>query len=171
LRHGTLKLNDDIEIKPGLKVEEHGKIIWKSIVTKIIGLKSGGNTVDEVMPGGSIGVMTNLDPYVTKSDSLAGSIAGPIGKLPELSHQLDLKPILLERVVGAKDKLVVEPIKKAESLMLNVNSIATVGVVSELSKDKIHVILKSPICAEKGSRITLSRIVGTRWRLIGWAVL
>jgi len=55
--------------------------------------------------------------------------------------------------------------------MLNVNSAATVGVVTELGKKEVKMILKLPICAEKGSRITISRRIGNRFRLIGYGVL
>jgi translation initiation factor 2 subunit 3 len=171
LKQGILKVGDEIEIKPGIKKEEYGKTFWRPIITKITGIKVSGQNVKEVAPGGSIGILTSLDPYLTKSDGLTGNLAGHKGKLPEISYELDLEPILLKRIVGSKDKLVVEPIKKSEYLMINVNSTATVGEVTELHKNKIHIKLKSPICAEKGSRITFSRMVGTRWRLIGWAVL
>ena len=74
-------------------------------------------------------------------------------------------------MVGAKDNLVVEPIKKGEILMLNVNSAATVGTVVEMKKDTIHVSLKIPVCLSPTDRITISRNLGSRWRLIGVASL
>jgi translation initiation factor 2 subunit 3 len=58
-----------------------------------------------------------------------------------------------------------------EPLMLNVNSAATVGIVNSLGKDKIKCKLRIPVCAEKGSRITVSRVIGNRWRLIGYAII
>ncbi len=168
IKQGILKVNDEIEIRPGIKTEEHGKTIWKPIITKILDLKASGASFDSLQPGGSIGLLTALDPYLTKSDSLIGNLVGHINKLPLVWYELTIEPKLLQRIVGAKDKLVVEPIKKMETLMLNVNSAATVGIVTELHKNKIHVKLKIPICAEENSRITISRMMGTRWRLIGW---
>jgi len=70
--------------------------------------------------------------------------------------------------VGSKDELVVDPIKMNEILMLNVNSTATVGTVSELKKDSIKLKLKKPVCAFKQDRVTISRMLGARWRLIGY---
>ncbi|MBN2454581.1 translation initiation factor IF-2 subunit gamma [Candidatus Woesearchaeota archaeon] len=171
LRQGLLKKGIDIEIAPGRKVEKQGRTFWQPVSTKILSLKTGGNDVSEIHPSGSIGLMTTLDPSVVKSDTLAGSIAGLPGKLPPVWSTLKLQTNLLERVVGAKDVLVVEPIKLKEQLMLNVNSAATVGVVSELKKDHIICELKLPVCAETGSRVTISRIVGTRWRLIGYGII
>ena len=77
----------------------------------------------------------------------------------------------MERIVGAKDNLVTEPIKKGEILMLNVNAAATVGTVTELKKNLTHIKLKIPICAQIEDRITLSRRLGNRWRLIGYGII
>jgi translation initiation factor 2 subunit 3 len=53
--------------------------------------------------------------------------------------------------------------------MINVNNAATIGIVTELKKNMIHVNLKIPVCAPKDSRITISRMLRSRWRLIGWS--
>jgi translation initiation factor 2 subunit 3 len=102
---------------------------------------------------------------------LAGSVVGHKGKLPPVWDSFTLETHLLERVVGARDELKVEPIKKTEPLMLNVNSAATVGVVTELGKNKFKCILKRPVCAEVGVRVTISRRIGNRFRLIGYGMI
>lgn len=171
LKQGILKLDDEIELRPGRKVEKGGKVQWESLTTKIVDLKTGGISVKEVSPGGSIGVMTLLDPSIVKSDSLAGAVVGKPDKLPQTRYEFKLEVHLLERVVGAKDQMLVEPIKKGEILMLNVNSAATVGTVTELGKGVVFCKLKIPVCAEEESRVTISRLVGSRWRLIGYAII
>jgi len=152
-------------------VEEKNKKIWYPLTAKITGLQTGGEMVDQVTPGGSIGVLTSLDPAVVKSDSLAGSVIGHPGTLPETLYTIILETNLLDRVVGLKEELKVKPITKKEMLMLNVNSAATVGVVTDLKKNTITCTLKKPICSEKGDRVTISRRVGTVFRLIGFGVL
>lgn len=171
LKQGVLKLGEEIEVRPGLKKESHGKIFWEPIKTRVADLKTGGTSAKEVKPGGSIGVLTLLDPAIVKGDSLAGSVVGTPEKLPVIWYELTLETYLLERVVGAKDKLVVEPIKLDEYLMLNVNSAATLGIVAKLSKNKIFCKLKIPVCADSGSRVTISRKIGARWRLIGYGII
>ncbi|MBW3015962.1 translation initiation factor IF-2 subunit gamma [Candidatus Woesearchaeota archaeon] len=171
LTQGVFKSGQEIEIKPGYKVEEKNKAVWKPIKTKIVSLKTGGSDVKEVSPGGSIGVLTSLDPAIVKSDSLAGSVVGLPGKLPAVLYDLTLETHLLERVVGAKEDLIVDPIKFKEILMLNVNASATVGVVYELQKDRIKCKLKLPVCADSGARVTISRRVGNRFRLIGFGII
>ena len=168
---GKFSENDEIEIKPGLKIEEKGRINYLPIKTKIRSIFSGKNKIKEAITGGSIALMTGLDPAIVKSDSLAGSVVGLPGKLPETIDDISLDVELLERVVGSKEDIIVEPIKNQEILMLNVNSTATVGMVYELSKNLIKCKLKLPVCAEKGSRVTISRRVGNRFRLIGFGII
>ncbi|MBW2978246.1 translation initiation factor IF-2 subunit gamma [Candidatus Woesearchaeota archaeon] len=171
MRQGIFKIGDEIELKPGLRFEEKNRIEWKTVKTKIVGLKTGGADVKEISPGGSVGVLTALDPSIVKSDSLAGSIGGLSDKLPPVWDDLKLDVHLLERVVGAKEDIKVEPIKMNESLMLNVNSAATVGVVTELKKNAVRCTLKLPVCASAGSNVTISRRIGTRFRLIGYGII
>lgn len=171
LKQGILRKGDEIEIKPGYELEERNKKVWKPLKARITGIKSGGCSIKEAVPGGSIGVMTSLDPAIVFSDKLTGSVVGLPGKLPPVWDLLNLEVHLLERVVGSKDDLNVEPIKPNEALMLNVNSAATVGVVFELKKGMVRCKLKLPICAEVGSRVTISRMIGTRFRLIGYGII
>ena len=116
-------------------------------------------------------VMTSLDPSIVKSDKLAGSIVGLVGKLPPVRNELTLEVHLLDRVVGTKEEIEVEPIKQNEALMLNVNAAATVGVVTKIKKDIVSCKLKLVVCAEAGSRVTVSRLVGNRFRLIGYGLI
>ncbi len=169
LKQGLFSIGDEIEIRPGRKIEKEGREIWESLKTKILGLKTGSKDAGQVHPGGSIGVLTGLDPGLVKANYLTGNVAGLPGKMPEVRHEILLKPSLLSRVVGSKDELVVEPIKKGESLLININSSATIGQVLSIEKSGVKVRLKMPVCASTQDRVALSRNLGARWRLIGIA--
>ncbi|PIN75050.1 translation initiation factor IF-2 subunit gamma [Candidatus Woesearchaeota archaeon CG10_big_fil_rev_8_21_14_0_10_37_12] len=168
LKQGKLTTGQEIEILPGYSVQERNQQVWKPFKTKITKIMAGNTEVQEATPGGTFALLTQLDPSVVKSDKLVGSTVTTPGNSPPVWQELKLQTKLLERVVGAKDKLVVEPIKQSEMLMLNVNAAATVGIVKDLSKNIITCSLKRPVCAEKGSQVTIGRNVGQRWRLIGY---
>lgn len=168
---GKLKVGDKIEIKPGNKVEKMGKTVWEPIKTEIKGIRTGDDAISEAAPGGSIALLTSLDPSIVKSDALVGNLVGKVGALPETLTEIDLSIKLMERVVGTEKELGVEPIKKGEALMLNVNASVTTGVVTALSKDGAHVVLKRPVCAGRNERVTISRLVGHRFRLIGFGLI
>ncbi len=171
VRQGVFSVGQEVEIRPGRKVEKSGKVSWVPILTKITGLVTGGAPISQVGPGGSVGMQTALDPGIVKADALSGTVVGTPEKLPPVWNEFKLEIHLLERVVGAKDELVVEPLKVGETIMLNANSSATVGIVAELKKGATLLRLKLPVCAELNSRVTLSRLLGSRWRLIGYGII
>ncbi len=168
---GKLEVGDEVEIRPGRVVEEQNQTVAKPYKTKITGLMKGEQQVDKVTPGGSVGVMTELDPGVVGADSLVGNMVGKPDKLPKIWYNMKVETHLLDKVVGTEEDIEVETIKKGEPLMLNVNSAATVGVVTDISKNQFKCKLKKPVCAEPNSRITISRRIGPRFRLIGHGII
>lgn len=168
---GKLTVGEELEIRPGRVMTENNQITAKPIFTKIIGLMAWNKNVNELGPGGSIAIMTDLDPSIVKGDSLAGNLVGHPDKLPKVWYDFELETHLLDRVVGLKDELKVEVIKPGEILMLNINSSKSVGLVSNISKNIVTCKLKIPICANIGEKVTISRRIETRFRLIGYGVI
>ena len=171
LNCGVFHPGDEIEMRPGRKVESGGTIKWVPIRTMITTIHAGDEELDEAVPGGLIGIGTKLDPSITKSDALVGQVAGIPGKLPPTIEGFVMETKLLERVVGVSDESAVEPIRSNEPLMLNVGTATTIGVVTSARPADAEVKLKRPVCADKGSHIAISRRVGARWRLIGSGIL
>jgi len=168
LSQGVLHAGDKIEICPGRLVDYEGRKQWIPIQTKVITLLAGSQVQDEIKPGGLVGVGTQLDPIMTKSDALVGQVAGEPGKLPHAKNSFTMNMKLLDRVVGVTDESTVEPIHSSEPLMLNVGTATTVGVVTSAREGGVvQVQLKRPVCAEEGDRVAVSRRIGARWRLIG----
>ncbi|MDO5852033.1 MAG: translation initiation factor IF-2 subunit gamma [Methanobacteriaceae archaeon] len=171
LVQGKFHIGDEIEIKPGIQIKNKGKLEWTSLESKIIGLEAADEFVEDVGPGGLIGIGSLLDPALTKADSLSGSIAGKPGTLPETIQEFTIEPHLLERVVGVKNETDVEPIRSSENLMINIATSTTIGLVTSARDKEIDVTLKLPVCADDGQRVALSRRVGARWRLIGYGIV
>ena len=167
LVQGTFKLGDTIEIRPG--PTNNGKRV--TLKSEIIGLEANGKQVEEIGPGGLVGIATKLDPSLTKSDSLSGTVAGEEGTLPEVLDAFTMEANLLDRVVGTKEERDVAPIKIKEPLMINCGTTTTIGVVTSTKKNNVDVTLKLPVCASPGDRVALSRRVGARWRLIGYGII
>ncbi|HIP17433.1 MAG TPA: translation initiation factor IF-2 subunit gamma, partial [Methanothermococcus okinawensis] len=153
------------------KVTEGNKTYWEPIITKITSLGVGGSKVKKAFPGGLVGVGTELDPVLTKSDALSGSVAGEPGTLPETLDRFTIKVKLLERVVGTKEEIKIEPLRSNEVLMLNIGTATTVGVILSAREDIADIKLKLPVCADKGDRVALSRKISSRWRLIGYGII
>ncbi|WP_299235801.1 translation initiation factor IF-2 subunit gamma [Natronomonas sp.] len=170
LTQGKLAVDDDVEIKPGREIEEGGSSEYRPVETTIRSLQAGGEFVDEVTPGGLLGVGTGLDPSMTKGDALAGQVAGPPGSLPPTLERFTMDVELLDRVVGEETDEI-EPISTGEPLMLTVGTATTVGSVTSARDEECEVQLKRPVCAAAGAKIAINRRVGARWRLIGIGTL
>jgi len=169
LKKGKLKVGDEIEIKPGLTVKKAHQTSYETLTTKIISLFKGNKSVKEVLPGASIAIETELDPFLTKTDSLTGCLVSKKGKLPEISHKLKLKYKLFEEVFGLGGHKKVEQLKTNEMLMLSVNTTISVGNIKSLKKDEVDINLNIPVVALKGDNVGLARNIEGHWRLIGFA--
>jgi translation initiation factor 2 subunit 3 len=160
-----------VEIRPGLPTREKNRIKMRELYTEIVSLHVGGGPVKEALPGGLVGVGTLLDPSVTKSDGLVGSLIGRPDTLPPVREELSLDIRLFETVVGSVEMEKVSSVAKGENLLLNIGTAKTMGNVAQVSKDHLEARLSIPICGEEGDRVAISRRIGGRWRLIGVGTL
>ena len=168
---GKLNVGDEIEIRPGRRIEHSGRTEWKPVYTKIKGLFAGSEKIKELQPGGLAAISTFLDPYVTKSDSLTGSVIGHKGKVPEPVSEIRIKATILDRVVEKNAASTSKVLIQNEPLMLSVATATTVGVVKVEKGGISRLFLKLPVCAVPGQRIALSRRIGGRWTLIGFGII
>jgi translation initiation factor 2 subunit 3 len=167
LIEGRLRVGDTVEICPGIRVKES----YESIRTKVTGLQKAMTNLEEAGPGGLLGVSTELDPFLAKSDTLSGNVLGMPGQMPPSYDKITMNVNLLERVLGAKETIKVEEIKTGDAVMLTTGTARTVGVVASARPGSLEATLKIPICIQKGSRLAISRQIQGRWRLIGWGEL
>ncbi|MEB3862256.1 MAG: translation initiation factor IF-2 subunit gamma [Desulfurococcales archaeon] len=172
IMHGVFKVGDEIEIKPGLAVKKPGgRIEYTPLYTRIESLRFGNIQVEEAKPGGLVAIGTSLDPSITKSDNLVGNIVGRPGETPPVLDTLRIEYNLLDRVVGMKEEVRVEPIRRGEMLMLTVGTAITLGTATSVSKDTVEVRLRRPVVGWDGARVAISRRIHGRWRLVGWGIL
>ena len=166
---GEFSVGDSILIAPGRRIKEGNKTRWEPIKTVIESVQGGGLDLETIHAGGLCGVATPMDPMVTKADDLSGQVMAREGELPPIWEEFKLDLDLLEHMVAsgndAPEK--VRPLQPNEMLMVNSATATSVGQVTAIKGKKTTLRLRLHICALAGSRITLSRRIGTRWRLIG----
>jgi translation initiation factor 2 subunit 3 len=118
-----------------------------------------------------VGLGTDLDPSLTKSDGLVGSVAGKVDTLPPTMGKITLEVSLFDKVVGTELAVPVEKIRTNEAVVLNVGTTVTSGLVSSARESLVDVALKKPVCAESGAKVAISRRISDSWRLIGFGSL
>jgi translation initiation factor 2 subunit 3 len=168
---GKFSVGDEVEIRPGLPTREKNRLKMRELFTEITSLHVGGGSVQEAMPGGLVGVGTMLDPSLTKSDGLVGSLVGKPGTLPVVRDELSIDVKLFDSVVGSREQEEVAKIAKGEKLLLNIGTSKTMADVGLVKKDYFEAKLSIPICGEETDRVAISRRLQGRWRLIGAGTL
>ncbi|KAI5349491.1 hypothetical protein L3X38_002378 [Prunus dulcis] len=190
---GVLKVNQYIEVRPGIVVkDESGNIKCTPIYSRIVSLYAEQNELQFAVPGGLIGVGTTMDPTLTRADRLVGQVLGEVGSLPEVFVELEdvallssfgiifrfcivnfflLRRLLGVRTKGSEKQGKVSKLAKGEILMLNIGSMSTGAKVIAVRNDLAKLQLTSPVCTSRGEKIALSRRVEKHWRLIGWGTI
>tara|TARA_Y100000310_G_scaffold141280_1_gene140696 strand:+ start:696 stop:1904 length:1209 start_codon:yes stop_codon:yes gene_type:complete len=168
LKKGTLKLGDKIEIKPGYSYKKQNQYFYKTIKSKIISMKRGVYSIKEANPGGSLAIETELDPSLTKADTLSGSVLSIDNFLPEITEKIKIKFELFNEVFGTGKHEKVKEFKKNEMIMISLNTSITVGEITNINKNYIELILKIPVVPLKGESLGIARNFNGHWRLIGF---
>jgi len=168
---GSFKVGDEIEIRPGVRVEKQARAVYEPLFTEVVSLHSGGKAVQEAQPGGLVGVGTLLDPSLTKADGLIGNLVGKPEMLPPTRTELTMDTHLFPRAVGTKELMEVEDVRTGEALLLDVGTSITAGNVVSLKGELASLKLNRPISADEGARAAISRKIAGRWRLIGYGII
>ncbi|MGC8687952.1 MAG: translation initiation factor IF-2 subunit gamma [Candidatus Micrarchaeia archaeon] len=165
---GKLKVGDTIEMRPGLKSISKGskKDVYTPIITKIIGLSNGTEKLEEAIPGGLIGISTEIDPAFTKADSLVGNVVGYVNKLPEMRQSISFKYYSLKR----KD-LPEQTLKENEPVVIGIGTATAIGFIKKIKRDSIDADLKRPIVAITNSKIAIMQNINQRWKLVGYGII
>jgi translation initiation factor 2 subunit 3 len=170
LLKGILKIGQDIEIRPGIinKLED-GTFECKPLFSKIISLCTEENDLEFAVPGGLIGIGTEMDPVLTRADRRVGQILGLVGKLPDIYYELEINFYIFKILLGGKsEENIIKNLEENEIIMINIGSNSIGAKIIAIKKDLAKIELLSPICTFIGEKIAISRRINKYWRLIGF---
>lgn len=156
---GKVQVGDEIEILPGIENTR--------FVTKVTSLSTAQGRLESARPGGLIGIGTELDPSICQNDRFRGQVVGVPGNLPMPTQKLRLQFHPLERLVGN----VTPELKTNDALVLTAGTSTLVGFASRASGESAEIELKNQGVVEKGEKISISKRIENRWRLIGYGVV
>ncbi len=180
------QIGDTLEIRPGICFQNpvSNKFECHPIITCITSLYSEEQALDFAVPGGLIGIGTNIDPSLCRDDRLVGQTCGKVGKLPEIFSEAEISYFLMRRVVGRRPENETDPqnlqenekksnrvakLCKNELLKLNINSSCVGGKVTAVNSDLVKIRFSTPVCAAEGTKVVISRKMDqSNWRLIGY---
>ncbi|MDD9814071.1 MAG: translation initiation factor IF-2 subunit gamma [Thaumarchaeota archaeon] len=164
LTQGSLRVGDEVEIRPGVLDERRG--VHEPLTTTVTSLGTGAGRVDEVRPGGLVAIGTRLDPAMTAGDSLTGSVIGSPGSLPENATSATMDVSLFDSAVGEAGTKIA-PVKEGEMLRLSVGTAPALCQAKSAKGGKVTVEFRRSVCLLGGRSVAISRKIADRWRLIG----
>jgi translation initiation factor 2 subunit 3 len=173
LLQGVLRLHDDIEIRHGLISRDSttGKLTSTPLYSRVTSLSSDAEKLDAAEPGYLIGVGTLLAPEVCRSDRLVGQVLGLRGTLPPVLSSIVIHFELTRRTADNDDGCKAERIRKGEALIVKIGSATTKATVLKVKDSRMEMMLETPVCADVGEKLSISRRLDGRWRLTGCATL
>ena len=165
---GKFKVGDEIEIRPGMitSKDKQKKETYEPIIAKVESLSADKDRLDEAIAGGLIAIGTDLDPAMTKADTLVGQMVGHVGKLPEVTYSIDMKYESLNR-----DDLPKQAFKAEEPLLLGIGTGTNVGYVKSAKKNSLSIELRHAACIDKAAKVSVLRNFSQRWRLAGYGTV
>lgn len=153
LLRGVLKVNQVIEVRPGLVFKDERGKLWRCrpIFCRLVSLFAEENELQFAVPGGLIGVGTTMDPTLTRGNRLVGQVLGDIGSLPDVFVRLDVNYHLTKEA----EKQGVANLRKNDILLVNIGSMATgakVVAVKDNNKAKLQ-LTNDAVCTNVGDTI------------------
>jgi len=168
ISRGQIHVGDEIEIVPGIPIKKGTKAVYTPIKTKVVSISIGEQgLVKSAHSGGLVGIGTELDPSFLKADKMAGNVITTPGNSPPIRGNMELSVHLMEYVVGSEEITKVQPLAKGETLMLNVGTARTAGVITEIKGGNATIKLNREIAAHAENKVAISRRISGRFRLIG----
>ena len=164
---GKLEIGDIIEIRPGIVKKTNNGLCYKPLITKITSIKSENNKLEKVIPGGLIGIGTDLDPYYTKNDAGVGNTVGHPGSLPDVFSEIEATFETIENFFDNSNKNIFN-IRNGEMVLINVNSVSIACKVTSITNEIIKLNLVGKLlCLEKGDIIIISKKLSEGCKIVG----
>lgn len=166
LTRGYIEVGETLEIRPGILERVSGKLSSRPVRTKAVSLFAESTSLEMVVPGGLVGIGTELDPFFCRGDKLVGQILGRPGTLPDVYREMKIQYHLFDKLLEESPALS-KPLQIRDQILINVGSCSSRSQITEIGEGTISFVLAMPLCADIGARVSISRKIRGHWRLIG----
>jgi translation initiation factor 2 subunit 3 len=179
LTRGKISVGDTITILPGI----YSKALKASVPinARVTSLFSEKNQLDHVVPGGLIGIGTDLDSSTCKADGLCGLVvvsskSDNLHFNLNISTTIKLKCKLLKRYISsdANESDKIKSLALDEEILLNIGTMSHIAKISSISdggKIVTFVSTSKEFIYDSTTKATLSRNVLKKWRIIGFGTV
>jgi len=156
--HGIVRPGMIIEVRPGWihqEQDQDGVVSWCATpyYTRVVSLQTEDQPLEYAVPGGLVGVMTDLDPYLCMGDKLVGHVIGSPTTMPPVLDKIAIKYHKIKASVHLR--------ASTRTVTVYVGTVVVSARVTDLIKDAqkgmlVGLDLECPVCcALKGTVVTV----------------
>ena len=168
LHSGKIKIGDKIEIRPGsVSQDAKGNMKAQPIITNVLSLQTERLSLDEITPGCSVAFLTNIDPFFTTKNKLAGSVIGIPGKMPPIYSHIKINFSSINNYVT---KINWEP-KTNDIIHLTVKSLHLKGRITNLKKRTMDIKLSRPLPIREKDVVIICTEINGNFSIVGKGTL
>jgi translation initiation factor 2 subunit 3 len=157
---GKISTGDEIEIRPGMLIGKPGKMSCKPIKTTVLSIKTDTTELDEIYPGGLIGIGTEIDPLYSKTNYLAGNVAGLVGTLPNVYLEIAVSVEMIT-MFGYSWKPTV-----TDTVSIQIGTHMVDASVKSIKK-YVCFSFATPVCIPDNQHIIICRTIDGILRIVG----
>ena len=161
LKSGKLKIGDKIEIRPGIISNIKGKISWEPLVVSIVSLKTDTTDLEEALPGGLIGIGTDLDPFYCKKNALVGHVVGFPNYMPNVFVSINITLSSMQNW---------EPTLK-DNVILKMGTLTCDAKLVIINNKQYKFELSKPVCIRDNENIIICRNINKILTVVGNGIL
>ena len=159
---GILRVGDIVQISPGVcNKQSDGGWVVNPLYTTVNSIHSEKSKMEYAIPGGLLGIGTDIDPSFCKSNNLVGQIVTHPNENLDIAYEIELDYKVFRRIDKEHRKISVGEILKLGILAKNVQ-----GVVAKSNKKRIWIKLGLPVCINNQS-ISIMKKINESYKLFG----
>ena len=151
-----------------VKKNSQGEFEWITLKTKVLSLQTDNEKLNNIIPGGLIGIGTNIDPFYCKNDNLSGNIVGLEGELPDVYVDINLN--LEYNYINFDETNIWNPeVNEKINLQISTNNLS--GNITNIDDTILNIKLDKPVCIDDNMMIILSKNINNILNIIGYGFL
>ena len=159
---GTFKIGDIIEISPGIVSKtQDGSFICKPHVSEIISIKSDTTVLDMALPGGLIGIGTNIDPYYCKNDNMCGMVVCIKNKSPPIYTEFTMN----YEMVGFGHDFT------SDNVVIIIGTASENALIESRDESTIKIKIMKPMCFDNMSMIIICDNITDSFNIIAYGFI
>ena len=163
---GSIKLGDEIEIRPGQYAKKKDGSFNVIPITSIVNsIQTDKINIDILYPGGLTAIGSDIDPYYCKDDKLTGAVVGIKGTLPPVYQEIVIN-ITICNDFGSNW------IPKCNDIVyLQIGNVNTEALLVDIKDIDFKFKLSKPVCISDDSLIIICRNINNIIVIVGFSRL